>query len=149
MLFSEPEVNLHIRSSRPEVFLVKRVLKICSKFTGEHPSRSAICKATLLKSHFRMGALLQILAHDIFTKNLRIFAGNGNNELTERPCLDASFRQPYDLAIEFDNVASVTDAISTSLSMITTTNNTQKIYSGALYGVFSTHEEGGDINDAL
>ena len=34
------------RSSRPEVFLGKDVLKICSKFTGEHP-----CKATLLKSH--------------------------------------------------------------------------------------------------
>ena len=30
------------RSSRPEVFLRKDVLKICSKFTGEHPRRSAI-----------------------------------------------------------------------------------------------------------
>ena len=30
-----------IRSSRPEVFLGKGVLKICSKFTGEHPCRSA------------------------------------------------------------------------------------------------------------
>ena len=30
------------KSSRPEVFLVKGVLKICSKFTGEHPYRSAI-----------------------------------------------------------------------------------------------------------
>ena len=30
------------RSSRSEVFLVKRVLKICSKFTGEHPCRSGI-----------------------------------------------------------------------------------------------------------
>ena len=28
------------RSSRPEVFLRRRVLKICSKFTGEHPCRS-------------------------------------------------------------------------------------------------------------
>ena len=26
-----------IRSSRPEMFLGKGVLKICSKFTGEHP----------------------------------------------------------------------------------------------------------------
>ena len=26
---------------RPEVFVGKRVLKICSKFTGEHPCRSA------------------------------------------------------------------------------------------------------------
>ena len=30
------------RSSSPEVFLGKRVLKICSKFTGEHPCRSVI-----------------------------------------------------------------------------------------------------------
>ena len=30
------------RSSRPEVFLGKGVLEICSKFTGEHPCRSAI-----------------------------------------------------------------------------------------------------------
>ena len=30
------------RSSRPEVFLRKSVLKICSKFTGEHPWRSVI-----------------------------------------------------------------------------------------------------------
>ena len=30
------------RSSPPEVFLQKGVLKICSKFTGEHPCQSAI-----------------------------------------------------------------------------------------------------------
>ena len=30
------------RSSHPEVFLGKAVLKICSIFTGEHPRRSAI-----------------------------------------------------------------------------------------------------------
>ena len=30
------------RSSAPEVFLGKGVLKICRKFTGEHPGRSAI-----------------------------------------------------------------------------------------------------------
>ena len=30
------------RSSHPEVFLRKGVLKLCSKFTGEHPCRSAI-----------------------------------------------------------------------------------------------------------
>ena len=33
---------LGFRSSRPEVFLGKSVLKIYSKFTGEHPCRSAI-----------------------------------------------------------------------------------------------------------
>ena len=31
-----------IRNSHPEVFLWKGVLKICIKFTGEHPRRSAI-----------------------------------------------------------------------------------------------------------
>ena len=30
-----------LRSSHPEVFLGKGVQKICSKFTGEHPCRSA------------------------------------------------------------------------------------------------------------
>ena len=33
---------LHLRSSRPQVFLRKGVLKICRKFTGEHPYQSAI-----------------------------------------------------------------------------------------------------------
>ena len=36
------EMNLKYKSSRPEVFLGKNVLKICSKFTREHPCRSAI-----------------------------------------------------------------------------------------------------------
>ena len=31
-----------VRSRRPEMFLGKGVLKICSKFTGEHPCRSLI-----------------------------------------------------------------------------------------------------------
>ena len=50
-----------VRRSHPEVFLGKGVLKICSKFTGEQPYRSAIlksCEATLLKSHFGTGVLL-------------------------------------------------------------------------------------------
>ena len=70
-------VGVIIRSSRPDVFLGKGFLKICSKFTGEHPCRSAIsiklkfatllfeiCNfkvATLLKSHFGMSILLHIL----------------------------------------------------------------------------------------
>ena len=33
--------DLH-RNSRPQVFLGKGALKICSKFTGEHPCRSVI-----------------------------------------------------------------------------------------------------------
>ena len=35
-------ISVTCRSSRPEVFLRKGVLKICSQFTGEHPCRSAI-----------------------------------------------------------------------------------------------------------
>ena len=41
-LFAENLVDDKYRSSHPEVFLRKGVLKICSKFTGEHPCRSAI-----------------------------------------------------------------------------------------------------------
>ena len=42
--------SFNSRSSRPEVFLRKGVLKICSKFTGEHPCRSVI--STKLLSSF-------------------------------------------------------------------------------------------------
>ena len=45
----------------------KDVLKICSKFTGEHPCQSAIpikLFATLLESHFGMSVPRQIC--DIF-----------------------------------------------------------------------------------
>ena len=51
--------------------LGKDVLKQCSKFTGEHPCQSVIpikLLATLLKSHFDMGALLQIFC--IFSEHL-------------------------------------------------------------------------------
>ena len=86
----------------------------------------------------------KVFAYDIFTKNLRIFAENGNNELTEGPCLDANFWQPCGLAVEFDNVTYVTDAMSASLSMITTTSNTINILKNveALYDAFSIHERG-------
>ena len=40
------------RSSHPEVFLRKGVLKICSKFTGEDPCRSVVFRV------FGMGVLL-------------------------------------------------------------------------------------------
>ena len=33
---------ISFRNSRPELFLEKGVLKICNKFTGEHPCESAI-----------------------------------------------------------------------------------------------------------
>ena len=51
-------------SSHPEVFLEKRVLKICSKFTGEHPCRSV----TGEHPHFGMGVLLYICC--IFSEQL-------------------------------------------------------------------------------
>ena len=44
-----------------EVFLKKGILKICSKFTGEHPCAEVLfqqsCEVTLLKSRFGMGVL--------------------------------------------------------------------------------------------
>ena len=58
---SEKPKILICRSSLPEVFLRKGVMKICRKFTGEHSCRSVISiklLATLLKSHFGMGVLL-------------------------------------------------------------------------------------------
>ena len=53
-----------VRSSHPEVFLIKDVLKICSKFTGEHPYRSVhSCLATLFRSHFGMRKNILLFNH--------------------------------------------------------------------------------------
>ena len=49
------------RSSFPEVFLGKGVLKICFKFTGKHPCRSVISiklQSNFIESDFGMGILL-------------------------------------------------------------------------------------------
>ena len=46
----------YYRSSRPEVLFGKVVLKICSKYTGKHPCRSALrhgCSPVNLKHIFR------------------------------------------------------------------------------------------------
>ena len=59
------------RRSCSKVFLVKDVLKVCSKLTGEHPYQSVISiklQSNLLKSHFGMGVLLQICC--IFSEHL-------------------------------------------------------------------------------
>ena len=42
--------DIFLRSSRSDVFLVEGVLKICSKFTGEHPCRNVI--SIKLQSNF-------------------------------------------------------------------------------------------------
>ena len=64
-------LNTLLRSSPPEVFLRKGVLKICSKFTGEHPCRIVISikfLSALLKSYFGMSVLLWICC--IFSEQL-------------------------------------------------------------------------------
>ena len=45
---STSDVSASSKSSPPKVFLQKVVLKICSKFTGEHPCRSVISITLLL-----------------------------------------------------------------------------------------------------
>ena len=54
------------RSSRPEVFLLKGVLKICSNFTGEHPCRSLISiklQATFIEITLQYGCSPVNLLH--------------------------------------------------------------------------------------
>ena len=49
-VFGKTMEDMRNRNSHPEVFLRKGVLKICSKFTGEHPCQSAI--SIKLQSNF-------------------------------------------------------------------------------------------------
>ena len=62
------------RSSRPKVFLGKGVLKICSKFTGEHPCRSAISiklQSNIIQITLRHGCSPVNLVHIFRTPFLR------------------------------------------------------------------------------
>ena len=58
LLFQENDShNLYFRSSHPEVFLGKGILKICSTFTGKHPCRCAISiklQSNFIKLYFGM-----------------------------------------------------------------------------------------------
>ena len=58
-----------IRSSRPKLFLKKDVLKISSKFTGEHPCQSAIL--IKLQSHPCRSAILIKLQSNLIEITLR------------------------------------------------------------------------------
>ena len=71
MVTKKTSVRKNIRSSRPDVLLRKGVLKICSKFTGQHPYRSAIS----MKLPVAMGVLLSICC--VFSEHLflRTFLG--------------------------------------------------------------------------
>ena len=51
------------RDSPPVLFSGKSVLKICSKFTREHPCRSVVSIATLLKSLFAIRVFFVNLQH--------------------------------------------------------------------------------------
>ena len=58
--------KLHVRSSRPDVFLGKVVLKICKKFTGE-----SLCRSVIQKSCFAncSPVNLQHIFQTLFPKN--------------------------------------------------------------------------------
>ena len=76
ILFLEGYCNWVLRSSHPEVFLRKGVLKICSKFTGEHPCRSVIsikllCRITLIEITLRHGCSSVNLLHIFRTPFLK------------------------------------------------------------------------------
>ena len=52
-----------VKSSNPELFLVKGFLKICSKFTGEHPCRSMISISNFIEITLRHGCSPVNLLH--------------------------------------------------------------------------------------
>ena len=67
-----------IRSSRPKLFLKKDVLKISSKFTGEHPCQNAILiklQSNLIETTLRHGCSPVNLLHIFRTPFLKDTSG--------------------------------------------------------------------------
>ena len=76
--YEETSNPLNNRSSHPEVFLGKNVLKICSKFSGEHPHRSVISiklQNNFMKITLRHGYFPVYLLHIFRTPSLRNTSG--------------------------------------------------------------------------
>ena len=75
-LTDQSKLSAKSRSSHPEMFLGKSVLKICSKFTGENPCRSVVSIKLLcnfIETTFRHGCSPVNLLHIFrtpFLKNL-------------------------------------------------------------------------------
>ena len=75
IFWEQPFNRTIVRSSRREVFLGKGILKICNKFTGEHPCQSAISiklLSSFIEIAFRHGCspiYLQHIFRTLFPKN--------------------------------------------------------------------------------
>ena len=71
-------LRMTARSNHPEVFVGKGVLKICSKFTGEHPCRSAMSiklQSKLIEITLRHGCSPKNLQHIFKTLFLKKTSG--------------------------------------------------------------------------
>ena len=77
--FLNTSYNVRLRSSRPEVLLRKGVLKICSKFTGEHPCRGVISIKLLCSEHL----FLKTALDGCFCR----FATQQNSTLLQHLCI--------------------------------------------------------------
>ena len=64
------KLHANYRSSPPEVLLGKSILKICSKFTGEHPYRSVI-SVKFLKLHCKFIEIA--LRYGVFSCKFAVF----------------------------------------------------------------------------
>ena len=81
-----------IRGNPTEVFLRESILKICNKFTGEHPCRSLISIKllyNLIETHFGKSILLKNL-------NISNFFRTTFYEKTEQPFLLLNNRKSFD-----------------------------------------------------
>ena len=65
----------YVRSSRSEMFFRKVVLKICSKFTREQPSRSVICNCNFIEIALQHGCSPVDLLHIFRTPFLKNTSG--------------------------------------------------------------------------
>ena len=90
-------ILIFVRSSHPEVFLGKSVLKICSKFTGEHPCRNVISISIAL----RHGCSPVNLLHFFRTSFLKNTSG--------RLLLICAFRRRLDGTLTYETEKTLVD----------------------------------------
>jgi len=85
-----------------------------------------------------------IYSYDTESMRLIVFAGNGKETSVDGPNLEASFRQPCGIDVEFENVVYVTDIMTHSIILITPLSETIRFLRsiGCLYKAFSVDKKG-------
>ena len=85
----------------------------------------------------------KLFESDTSNDNILHFAGSGEEHSVDGPSLKCSFKEPFGIAVEFDQVVFIIDTMNTFIIMISFIKNNVKFLKAVreIYEAFSVHEK--------